>query len=105
MGKTQKTLSIRIDPEEFAFLNHLMLAEKTSLSEAVRRLLERGRVMLAVERYREGKVSLGRAAELAGLSISETIDVLAQFGVASNLEYDDYLRSLRSATKVLRGRR
>ncbi len=105
MAKTQKTLSIRVDPEEFAFLNHLTLAEKTSLSEAVRGLLERGRVMLAVERYRAGKASLGRAAELAGLSISETMDVLAQFGVPANLEYDDYLRSLPSATKVLRGRR
>jgi predicted HTH domain antitoxin len=53
--------------------------------------------MLAVERYSEGAVSLGRAAELAGLPISRFMDVLGRHGVAANLDESDYLESLKLA--------
>jgi len=37
----------------------------------------RGRVFLGLERYRLGKASLSKAAELAGVSVSEMMDLLA----------------------------
>ncbi len=46
-----------------------------------------------MERYREGKASLGLAAELADLTLGEMINVLAEYGVKSNLETEDYLNS------------
>lgn len=95
MAKTQKTVSIRVDAEDYAFLARLAAAEKQDLSKAMRDLLGKGRMLLAVERYRAGAASLGKAAELAGVSISEMIDLLAQYGVPANLEHEDYLQSLR----------
>ena len=96
MAKTQRTLSIRVNAEDYSFLVRLASAEREDLSKAARDLLVRGRVLLAVERYRSGKASLGKAAEIAGLSVSETMDVLAQFGVEANLDKEDYLASLSS---------
>ena len=61
-----KTMSIRMDQENFEFLNELTKEQRSDLSKAVRDMVTRGRVLLAVERYRKGEASLGRAAELAG---------------------------------------
>lgn len=97
-----KTLSIRVDAEDYSFLNRLAAAEKEDISKMVRDLVHRGRVMLAVERYREGKASLGKAAQIAGLSVSETMDLLAQYGVPANLDSSDYLQSLAHSKKAWR---
>jgi predicted HTH domain antitoxin len=100
VAKAQKTISIRMDADDHSFLNLLAAEEKENISQAVRELVGRGRVMLAVERYRAGKVSLGKAAEIAGLSISETLDILIQYGVPANLDPNDYLQSLGHLKKA-----
>ena len=56
--------------------------------------------MLAVERYKKNQVSLGRAAELAGLTLGDMINTLAEYGVKSNLEKEDYLRGLEDLRKA-----
>jgi len=85
-----------MDDENYAFLTRWAAAEKEDLSKAVRDLVGRGRILLAVERYRAGKASLGKAAEIAGLSISETIDLLNYYGVPANLDIEDYLQSIEN---------
>jgi len=54
-----KTMSIRMDEDNFEFLNRLSKEEKGDVSKAVRELVCKGRVMLAVERYKKAEVSLG----------------------------------------------
>ena len=61
-----KTMSIRMDRDNFEFLNELTKEQRSDLSKAVRDMVTRGRILLAVERYKKGEASLGRAAELAG---------------------------------------
>jgi predicted HTH domain antitoxin len=70
------------------------------LSKAVRDLVTRGRLLLAVERYKRGEASLGKAAQLAGLPIGRMMRILAEFGVEARLEKEDYLESLKNLTKV-----
>jgi predicted HTH domain antitoxin len=70
------------------------------LSAAVRELVDKGRIMLAVERYRQRRASLARAAELAGVPIGDMIEILAEYGVESNLEAEDYRRGLENLRKV-----
>ena len=100
MAKAQKTLSIRVDADDYAFLSCLTEADKATVSETVRDLVNKGRLMLAIEQYRAGKVSLGRAAEISGLSLSETIDLLVEYGIPVNLDFDDYRESLEHARKA-----
>ncbi|AGK61253.1 hypothetical protein Asulf_01257 [Archaeoglobus sulfaticallidus PM70-1] len=45
------------------------------------------RLYLAIELYREGKVSLGKASEIAGLSKWEMMEILASKGIS--LQYDE----------------
>ena len=39
-----------------------------------------------------GKLSLSTLAAKLELSVSETIDLLSEFGIESPIEYDDYLK-------------
>ncbi len=95
-----KTVSIRMDEENYSFLNKLAKEEKEGLSKAVREVVYKGRVMLAIEKYKKGEASLGRAAELAGLTVGQMMTLLAEYGVESNLEKEDYLKGLENLRKV-----
>jgi predicted HTH domain antitoxin len=95
-----KTMSIRMDRDNYQFLREITKEERSDLSKAVRDLVTRGRVMLAVERYKKGEASLGKAAELAGLPLGQMITILTEFGVESRLEKEDYLQGLRNLQKV-----
>lgn len=98
MVKAQKTVSVRLDAEDYNFLSSLAEADKEDLSTAVRSLILRGRMLLALERYREGKASLSLAAEVAGVPISEMMDLLAEHGIPADLDVEDY----RSGLRILR---
>jgi len=95
-----KTVSLRMDEDDYAFLQKLAKEEKEDLSKAVRETVYKGRVMLAIERYKKGQASLGKAAELAGLPVGQMINVLAEYGVPSNLETEDYLEGLKNLRNV-----
>ncbi len=95
-----RTVSIRMDEENYNFLNKLAKEEKEDLSKAVREVVYKGRVMLAIEKYKTGEISLGRAAELAGLTVGQMITLLAEYGVESNLEKEDYLKGLENLRRV-----
>jgi predicted HTH domain antitoxin len=93
-------VSLRLEAEDYNFLSSLAEAEKEDLSTAIRDLVARGRVLLGLERYREGKASLSKAAAVAGLSLSEMMDVLATHGIESDLRVEDYRESLRTLREV-----
>jgi predicted HTH domain antitoxin len=90
-----KTMSIRMDRENFEFLNQLTKEQRSDLSKAVRDMVTRGRILLAVERYKKGEASLGRAAELAGVPVGKMMTILTEYGVESRVEQEDYLQGLQ----------
>ena len=51
---------------------------------------------MAVEKYKKGDVSLGKAAQVAGLSVGQMMTLLTEFGVESKIEKDDYLEGLKN---------
>ncbi len=58
-------------------------AELLALLRKSRREMERdAQIWIALELFRQRKVSAGKAAELAGLSLSEFMDISRQHGVA-----------------------
>lgn len=95
-----KTLSIRIDDDDYKFLSSLAEEEREDVSKAVRELVDLGRIMFAIERYKKSEASIEKAARLAGVSISKMMDILSEYGVEVNLEYEDYLKSLKTVRKV-----
>jgi predicted HTH domain antitoxin len=95
-----KTMSVRMDRENYDFLHEITKEEGSDLSKAVRDMVTRGRILLAVERYKKGEASLGRAAELAGVSVGQMMTLFTEFGVESRLEKEDYLQGLKNLQKA-----
>jgi len=63
-------------------------------------MVARCRVLFAVERYRKGEASLGKAAALAGVPVGQTMTILTEFGVESRIEEGDYLQGLAALRKA-----
>ena len=95
-----KTMSVGMDRDNYDLLHEITKEEGSDLSKAVRDLVTRGRVLLAVERYKKGEASLGRSAELAGVPLGQMMTILTEFEVESRLEKEDYLQGLKSLQKV-----
>ena len=95
-----KTMSVRMDRDNYDFLHEITKEERSDLSKAVREMVTRGRILLAVERYKKGEASLGRAAELAGVPLGQMMTILTEFGVESRLEKEEYLQGLKNLQKV-----
>ena len=95
-----KTMSVRMDRDNYEFLHEITKEERSDLSKSVRDLITRGRILLAVERYKKGEASLGRAAELAGVPLGQMMTILTEYGVETRLEKEDYLQGLKNLEKV-----
>jgi predicted HTH domain antitoxin len=89
-----------MDRDNYEFLSEITKEERSDLSKAVRDLVTRGRILLAVERYKKGEASLGKAAEIAGLPLGQMMTLLAEFGVESRIEKEDYVQGIRNLQKV-----
>jgi predicted HTH domain antitoxin len=95
-----KTMSIRMDQDNYDFLTSMTRHEQRDLSKTVRDLVTRGRILLAVEKYKKGEASLGKAAEVAGLPVGQMMDLLGEFGVRSTVDREDYRQGLGNLAKV-----
>ena len=63
-------------------------------------MVTRGRVLLGVERYKQGESSLAKAAELAGVPVGRMMTLLTEFGIESRIEDDDYMHGLATIRKA-----
>jgi len=100
VNKVPKTLSIRMDDRDYRFLSALAEEEHEDVSKKVRELVDLGRVMLSIEKYRKSEASIEKAAKIAGVSISKMMDIFKENGVEANLEHEDYLKGLKALRKV-----
>ena len=100
--KMNEVITVRLPKEDIEIVKRLAMEAKKDKSTTVRDLVELGKVYFAITQYQEGKISLGRASEIAGVSISEMIDLLAKLGIEGNLEVEDYLESAQVADEIIK---
>jgi len=87
-------------PEDLAkAILHRARLENVDESTAIRQLLALGVRDYAVELYREGKITLNEVADLANLTVRETIDLLLDHGVKGNIRADQQRRAINFITK------
>lgn len=88
-----KHVTARVPEDVYEAIETIREDEQTDRSTAIKRLLERGiedwQLETAVRRYQEGTVSLGRAAEIADVSLWRLMDVLDERGVEVSYTGDD----------------
>ncbi len=98
-------LSIRLKEKELERINELSKLRKEDKSTVAKELIDFGWDYLMVKLYKDGKLSLGILSEKLDLSMSETFDRLAEFGVTAPIEYEDYLKGSEYLRKMKGHRR
>jgi len=85
-------VSLRLNDRDLKRLDELSRLGSKDRSATARELLEYGWEFLMLKHYKEGKLSLEGLAKKLDVSISEAIDLLAELGIESPIEFDDYLK-------------
>ena len=96
----EQITSFRLEKRDFDFLSEFCKDKNESKGKVLRELIENGRIMMAIKMYKEKKISIGKAAEIAGICMSDMIDLLAKFGIKSNLTLEDFRESLMHAKNL-----
>jgi len=89
-------ISLRLKDKDYRRLDDLARHTGRDKSAVARDLLDQGLRFMAIQQYRGGKLSLGSLAAELEISLGEAIDLLAEFGVESPLEFVDYLDGLKA---------
>ena len=92
--------SFRLKQEDLIFLENFSKEEHESKGEVLRELIINGRIMTAITMYKKNKISIGKASQIAGVCISEFMDILSEFGISSNITLEDYKESLENLKKI-----
>lgn len=101
-----KTLTTRAPDALAKEIEALAKEEHLDKSSLIRRLLaeavEEKRERKALELYSEGKVSMGKAASIAKLSIWEMMDLIGQKGLHIDYGNEELLEDLKPLRRKIR---
>ncbi len=89
-----KTISVRIEHEKLAEIKDISKEEKRKNSEVLREALELGirqkKLSIALEKYKNKEISIGKASEIAGIPLTRFLDVLREKNVPFNYTAKDF---------------
>ena len=86
-----KVLSVRINKNLEEIIKRYSEEKKREQSDIIRDLINNGSIYLAIKGYAKGKYSIGRAAYLANLPLSEFMDLIMDLGIKSKINNEDLL--------------
>ncbi len=93
-----KVKSMRIPEDIEKAIEYTSNVEKIEKAQSLRKLARIGFEYYIAKAYRDGKITLREASVLLNLTLSETIDLLADMGVKGNIRAEDVLASLNTFT-------
>jgi len=86
-----KVISVRINENLEESIKRYSEERKEEQSDVIRDLINNGSLYLAIKVYAKGEYSIGKAAYLANLPLSEFIDLIMDIGIKSNISKEDLL--------------
>ena len=99
----QKVISIRPTTEIERKLERLIGIDKAERSALIRRILDTGineeLKKRALELFSDKKVSLAKAAEIAGISVREMMDLIREKGISLHISIEDIRGDFKAAMK------
>jgi len=102
-----KAVTARLPRDMLREVEKLAKKLKVDRSELIRRLLDfalqQKRIEEAVRAYQEGKVTLWKAAEMAGLSLREMMELARVRKIAVSYTIDDLRRDVEYVRRKTRG--
>ena len=93
-----KVKSIRIPDDIDKSIEFVARLEKLEKTQTLRKLTRLGLEFYVAKSYERGKLTLREVAELLNLTLSETIDLLAEMGVKGNIRAKDVMESLKATS-------
>lgn len=94
--------TIRLPEELSERIGYRAKKEDIDESDAIRQLIKLGLKEYAVNLYRDKKVTLREASELADLSPREMLDLLMEHGIKGNVTLKQQQRSLEYVDELLK---
>jgi len=102
MPERRKTIAISVDDDMAKRIDFFAKKEKLDRSAVIRRLLagamEEEKLGHALELYKKGEITLGRAGGIAGKHLREMMIIVAKRGIPAQYS----LKSLREDFKALK---
>jgi predicted HTH domain antitoxin len=93
------TITTRVSDEIEEEIRSISKREQLDRSTVVRRLLVDGikdwKVKYALEQYSEGKITIWKAARLAGVSLRQMLDIAAKKGIPFQYTLEDLREDFR----------
>jgi len=86
--------SLRLPKDLLRSVRYLARHERLDESTAIRQLIALGTAEYAVRLYREGKITLNEASELASVTPREMIEILLDDGVQGNVTVSQARKAL-----------
>jgi len=96
--------SLRIPESMLKAVRYLAKREQLDESTATRQLIGLGARDYAVRLYKDGKITLNEAADLASATPREMIDILLDHGVRGNVTMSQQRKALEHALAAAEGR-
>jgi len=97
-------ISARFQIEDTKIIEDRARDEKTDKTTALKRIFALGakqyKINKAVKQYQEGKISIGKAAQMAGITLWEIMDKLKEKNIPNPLGKEEYLEGLKNLEKV-----
>ena len=97
-----KSVGIRMDDELLKKLDEMSNEESVDRSTLVRRLVRKGYELrkkeIAANKYKEGRITLSKAAEEAGITVWEMEKYLVESGYKSEYSVKDLEREMSNVT-------
>jgi predicted HTH domain antitoxin len=91
-----KVKSIRIPDDIDKSIEYVARLEKLEKTQSLRKLTRLGFEYYATKSYERGQLTLRETAGLLNLTLSETIDLLAEMGVKGNIKTKDVMEGLKT---------
>ena len=95
----KKFLGARIEPEIMDIVERVSEEKNVDKTAAIKMLVTAGwkelRLERAIQLYREGKISVDKAAKIAGLTVSEMMNEIAMRGIKSDETVEEYREGIR----------
>jgi len=86
-----KVISVRINDNLKEIIKRYSEEKKEEQSYIIRNLINNSSIYLAIKGYAEGEYSIGKAAYIANLSLSEFMDLVMDLGIKSRISKEDLI--------------
>jgi len=97
-----KVISVRINQKLEEIIKNFAKEQKSEQSEVIRDLIQNGSTFLAIKGYAEGKFSIGKAASLIDVPLSELMDIITDLGIKSEIGIEDVVEGFENLKNLIK---